>query len=103
LPKAEQLTAASKPAKHLEVPMTRPIPAWVVLILMLGALAAGAAMPEPPAFAQAPESRVLSGSDLGFRVERLDRAGNPQGTLVVRVNGAWIAATSSLSLRPLSQ
>lgn len=82
--------------------MTRPIPAWVVLILVLFAFAVGAAMPQSPAFAQTPDARVISGSDLGFRVEGRDRAGNPQGTLVVRVNGAWVPATSSLSLRPLS-
>jgi hypothetical protein len=94
LPKAEQLTAASKPAKHLEVPMTRPIPAWVVLILMLGALAAGAAMPEPPAFAQAPESRVLSGSDLGFRASPVLTSAFGSNALtvpVIRKARSWFA------------
>lgn len=42
--------------------------------------------------AQSQQQRVMSGSDLGFRVERLDRAGTPVGRLVVRVNGQWVEA-----------
>ena len=34
---------------------------------------------------------VLSGADFGFRVEG-NRAGTPVGTLVVKVNGQWVAA-----------
>lgn len=47
------------------------------------------------AFAQAQRanesSRVISGGDIGFRVERLegDRA---VGTLVVRIDGKWVEA-----------
>ena len=35
--------------------------------------------------------RVLSGPDVGFRVEGL-RDATPVGTLVVRINGEWVAA-----------
>jgi hypothetical protein len=35
--------------------------------------------------------RVLSGADVGFRVEGL-RGNTPVGQVVVRVNGQWIAA-----------
>jgi hypothetical protein len=37
-----------------------------------------------------PAPRVLSGSDVGFRVEGVDSKGQPFGTLVIRVNGEWV-------------
>ena len=45
---------------------------------------------------------VLSGADVGFRVEG-QRAGTPVGKLVVKINGEWVEAelwTGSLT-RPL--
>lgn len=43
------------------------------------------------AFAQSrlPEPRILSGTDIGFRVERTDVNGRPIGKWVVRFNGQW--------------
>jgi hypothetical protein len=38
-----------------------------------------------------PQQPVISGGDLGFRVERQDRGG-PVGRLVVRVDGKWVEA-----------
>ena len=38
---------------------------------------------------------VMTGGDLGFRVEGL-RGGQPVGTVVVRVNGEWVAAEVKL-------
>jgi hypothetical protein len=35
--------------------------------------------------------RIMSGADVGFRVEGL-RGGTPVGTIVVQVNGEWVAA-----------
>lgn len=35
--------------------------------------------------------RIMSGGDVGFRVEGL-RGATPVGTLVVQVNGQWVAA-----------
>jgi hypothetical protein len=35
--------------------------------------------------------RVMTGSEVGFRVEGL-RGGTPVGTIVVQVNGQWVAA-----------
>jgi hypothetical protein len=37
---------------------------------------------------------VLAGPDVGFRVVRMDGA-VPVGQIVVRINGAWIAAETS--------
>lgn len=36
------------------------------------------------------DSRVISGDDLGFRVEGVDSKGMPRGRIVVRVNGEWL-------------
>jgi hypothetical protein len=44
---------------------------------------------------------VLSGSDLGFRVEAM-RGGKPVGRLVVRQNGEWVEVESPLLVRPMS-
>ena len=48
---------------------------------------------------QALEPRVLSGSDLGFRIDRIARDGAPVGALVVRVDGKWIAPQFQPALR----
>ena len=36
-----------------------------------------------------PEPRLLSGNDIGFRVERTDVNGRPVGRWVVRFDGQW--------------
>jgi hypothetical protein len=78
--------------------MRRVIPIWLVLVLIVIALGSGFAIAQapgqPPAPAQQPGPRVLSGADIGFRVEGVDRAGNPSGTFVVRIKGEWVPAIS---------
>lgn len=37
------------------------------------------------------EPKILSGSDVGFRVERME-AGRASGTLMVRIDGQWAEA-----------
>lgn len=37
------------------------------------------------------DSKILSGSDFGFRVERMD-GNRAAGTLMVKINGRWIEA-----------
>jgi hypothetical protein len=45
--------------------------------------------------------RVLSGDDIGFRVEGL-RGSTPVGKIVVRVNGQWIEAEAASAMtRPV--
>jgi hypothetical protein len=42
---------------------------------------------------------IISGSDLGFRVD--ERSGDVvAGTLVVRINGEWLATGAARTLRP---
>jgi hypothetical protein len=55
-------------------------------------------------YAQAVQNQpptIISGSDLGFRIE--GRRGNtPIGTLVVRINGQWVEAESIPGLKPVN-
>lgn len=40
------------------------------------------------------EPRILSGADVGVRLDGVDRSGKPTGTIVVRVNGQWVDVSS---------
>jgi hypothetical protein len=60
---------------------------WVVSLLAVGAAASAQAQRWRPI----PEPRVLSGPDVGFRVEGL-RGEVPTGSIIVRVNGEWVDA-----------
>lgn len=47
------------------------------------------------------QSRIVSGDDIGFRVEGADpRTGNPTGVWVIKVNGAWVEVASMPVIRP---
>jgi hypothetical protein len=52
-----------------------------------------------------PTPEVVSGDDLGFRVEGLmtDETGTPSGRLVIRVNGEWVDVVlqGGQTVRPL--
>jgi hypothetical protein len=47
--------------------------------------------PQTPGTPPYPPPQIISGSDIGFRIDRQDRKG-PVGTLMVRVNGLWVEA-----------
>jgi hypothetical protein len=87
--------------------MNRSIPVWLCVLLMLIAVGSGFTLaqtpPQTPPQPQEPsaEPRILSGTDIGFRVEGLDRSGTLTGTLVVRVNGKWVPAVSAVGVRQL--
>jgi hypothetical protein len=50
------------------------------------------------------DTDVLSGSDIGFQVERTDRDGAKVGRLVVRSEGKWVDARFSFGVhRGISQ
>jgi hypothetical protein len=54
--------------------------------------AAGAAAVGPwTAAGQARGPEVLSGADIGFRLDGVSADGTPIGTLVVRMEGKWVA------------
>ena len=60
---------------------------WVVSLITVATIASAQAQFWRPL----PEPRVLSGPDVGFRVEGF-RGEVPGGTIVIRVNGQWIEA-----------
>lgn len=74
---------------------------WAASIVGAGAWAraqAQAPAGQPPSL-QAPT--VISGSDLGFRID--SRKGDtPVGTLVVRVNGQWIEVDFAMAVKRLT-
>jgi len=84
--------------------MRRKIVALCVLPLALvAALAAGVTaqssfIPRPYVTKVTP--RVMSGEDLGFRVEGIDSSGKPIGRIVIRVNGEWVEAGVNWSAKP---
>jgi hypothetical protein len=55
---------------------------WLASLAVIGAWAQTAPQPD---------QKVISGADIGFRVERTER-GTPVGRLVVRINGQWVEA-----------
>ena len=78
--------------------------AIVLLVLTLGAGRwASGQTPQFPAQQPDPNAVIISGNDVGFRVDRQDteRLGRITGTWVVRVNGLWIEPAASLRGRPL--
>ena len=60
---------------------------WVFSLLAVGAVASAQVRVWRPV----PEPKVMSGADVGFRVEGF-RGDTPSGTIVIRVNGAWVEA-----------
>jgi hypothetical protein len=69
---------------------------WGLSLLIAGAIAR----------AQTPVQRggsptIISGSDLGFRVER-QRGDHVTGTFVVRINGEWVVAEPAAGAKALS-
>jgi hypothetical protein len=60
--------------------------------------------PQFPSQQQDPAPVIISGNDIGFRVDRQDteRLGRLTGTWVVRINGQWLEPAASLRGRPLN-
>ena len=63
----------------------------------------GAQGPQFPSPQPDPAAPVISGNDVGFRVDRqqTQTLGRLTGTWVVRVNGQWVEPAASLRGRPL--
>lgn len=81
--------------------------AWGVASLMAAASLASTltALAQPPVPAPMPrrpgQQRIVTGNDIGFRVEGVDaRTGRPTGTFVIRIDGEWVEVGSSPSVRP---
>lgn len=71
--------------------------AWMLSVVAVGAIASvftsaqapGSMRGQTPLMTEG--TTILSGSDIGFRLERTQN-GVPIGTLVVRVDGRWVEA-----------
>jgi hypothetical protein len=50
----------------------------------------------------ATEKKVISGSDLGFRIDS-ERGGVPTGRFVVRMNGNWVEVKESVAASRVTQ
>jgi hypothetical protein len=61
-----------------------------ILASVVGAAGAAAAG-QRAAAGQTRQPQVLSGADIGFRMEGVGTDGTPFGTLVVRDDGKWVA------------
>jgi hypothetical protein len=70
-----------------------------VLASLLGAGVGGAGV---TAAGQSNEPPVLSGSDLGFRVDGMAKDGAPIGAIVVRIDGKWVSPQFQSGVRRIS-
>jgi hypothetical protein len=83
-----------------EAAMGKWIMLWVASLLVVGLASAFAA--QGLTQGQLPEPRIISGSDIGFRLESIDPySGRPAGRLVVQVDGEWIEVAFSPATRRL--
>ena len=69
---------------------------WVIIGVIWVASLIGVALTvsahaQAQAYLPLPEPKVMSGADVGFRVDGLTGE-TPTGTVVVRVNGRWVNA-----------
>jgi hypothetical protein len=70
---------------------------WLASLAIVAVLAPSFTRAQTPR----PDAPILSGNDIGFRLEGTDRSGRPTGSLMVRVNGKWFEAGSTLRVHPL--
>jgi hypothetical protein len=79
--------------------LRRPIE--LVVIWAMSIVAAGVWAHAQTTVPQTQEPTILSGNDLGFRID--SRKGNtPVGTIVVRVKGQWVEADFSVGVKRLT-
>jgi hypothetical protein len=61
----------------------------LMCVVVVGGVIGLRAQAKPPAEAQTTDERIISGADLGFRVEERNVRG-VTGTLMVRISGRWV-------------
>ena len=76
--------------------MKRAVLLWIALVLIAMATFS---------FAQGrlAKPQMLSGNDLGFRVESIDPGGKAVGTWMVRYDGSWMEVSSQGGIRPAAK
>ena len=69
---------------------------WMISLVAVGVLASAQGRQDG--------QTVISGSDIGFRPDAVQRkASRVAGVLVVRVNGQWMEAQSTTRVTPVTQ
>ncbi len=86
--------------------MKRSILFWWASLALVAALSSALTLAHAQGTQTAPGDAagspvVFSGNDLGFRVDGMDGNGNPTGTFVVRMRGAWLEVSHAPVVRPL--
>ena len=67
---------------------------WVMSLAAVGIVAA--------AQTRQSDQAVISGNDIGFRPDGVQRGNRLTGTFMVRINGQWIEAQSATKVGPAS-
>jgi hypothetical protein len=62
---------------------------WALSLVLVGAISSSAQVQRGRPFPVTEQPTVVSGADLGFRVERT-QDGIPVGKVVVRIDGRWV-------------
>jgi hypothetical protein len=74
--------------------MKRLLLFWVISLVLVSIATYAVAQPRRPA-------PTVLGNDIGFRVDGTDSKGQPFGTLLIRYNGEWVEAGSTMTMRKL--
>ena len=74
--------------------------AWLVAVLASLLSAVSGALLAQPERRTINEPVILSGADVGFRIESYER-GKPIGRLVVRLDGRWVEPRPVMQAAPL--
>lgn len=86
--------------------MQRWIVPWLASLAVAAGLTSALMRAQGPQVAppggqdRATEVQVVSGSDLGFRVDSINQSGEPVGTVVIRVKGQWFPVRFTPDIRP---
>jgi hypothetical protein len=82
--------------------MRRLMLLWFASLALVAGLASAMtiAQTRPLTPEELAKATILSGSDIGFRLEGTNRSGEPVGTLMVRIKGEWMAVSSAPTWRP---
>jgi hypothetical protein len=82
---------------------------WMVSVFAAGLCSHAQAPLQQPDVRQPPSAQqpgvsptVISGNDIGFRIDRR-RGSTPVGTLVVRINGQWVEPEQSMEVKRLTE
>jgi hypothetical protein len=70
---------------------------WVVSLVIVAATTSVLMRAQPR------EQTIISGNDVGFRIEGMTPAGDPLGTWMIRVNGKWVPVTTRFGVRPATE